>query len=97
MVYLLLTWSNLFRIPILSLDVLIFEKLSIWQLECIILFFYTEELPQGADCDFEVDLCGWHNVQHGDELEWIRHKNSTPTLNTGPSFDHTKGNGSGKM
>uniref|UniRef100_A0A8W8HUR7 Tyrosine-protein kinase receptor n=1 Tax=Magallana gigas TaxID=29159 RepID=A0A8W8HUR7_MAGGI len=55
----------------------------------------TEELPEGANCDFEVDLCGWHNVQHGDELEWIRHKNSTPTLNTGPSFDHTKGNGLG--
>lgn len=64
--------------------------------ECIILFFSIEELPEGANCDFEVDLCGWHNVQHGDELEWIRHKNSTPTLNTGPSFDQTKGNGLGK-
>ncbi|XP_078313268.1 leukocyte tyrosine kinase receptor-like isoform X2 [Crassostrea virginica] len=54
-----------------------------------------EELPEGARCDFEVDLCGWSNVQSRDELEWIRHKNSTPTSNTGPQFDHTKGNTSG--
>uniref|UniRef100_T1JBF6 Sushi domain-containing protein n=1 Tax=Strigamia maritima TaxID=126957 RepID=T1JBF6_STRMM len=47
-------------------------------------------------CDFESpDLCGWnHCDQH--EFEWTRHNFATPSghVGTGPSYDHTLGDGS---
>lgn len=52
-------------------------------------------------CDFEdADLCHWtHDLNH--DMDWSRESHKTPTgysMPTGPSFDHTKGNGSdGKL
>ncbi|XP_066251895.1 uncharacterized protein [Euwallacea similis] len=48
-------------------------------------------------CDFEdSDLCHWtHDLNH--DMDWMRDSYKTPTgysMPTGPSFDHTKGNGS---
>lgn len=46
-------------------------------------------------CDFETeDVCGWeHDVNH--DFDWRRFRYSTPSghVGTGPSFDHTKGEG----
>ncbi|CAC5405448.1 ALK [Mytilus coruscus] len=55
-------------------------------------------LPIGAYCNFDSpDWCGWHNVQSGDlikdDLDWKWHTGSTPTQDTGPTEDHTTGNG----
>lgn len=46
-------------------------------------------------CDFELeDICGWeHDVNH--DFDWRRFRHSTPSghVGTGPSYDHTKGEG----
>ncbi|KAK2530935.1 IgGFc-binding protein-like [Columba livia] len=43
-------------------------------------------------CTFDVDFCGWEQATN-DNFDWIRHKGPTPTPNTGPSHDHTTGEG----
>ncbi|XP_031358672.1 ALK tyrosine kinase receptor [Photinus pyralis] len=54
-----------------------------------------EKVPYGARCNFEQDWCGWQNVE-GKVLQWARHNGSTPTNRTGPSYDHTYQNATGK-
>ena len=44
------------------------------------------------DCEFENGLCSWVNVQN-DQLDWTRRSGSTPSKDTGPSGDHTSGDG----
>ncbi|XP_041365944.1 MAM and LDL-receptor class A domain-containing protein 1-like isoform X2 [Gigantopelta aegis] len=40
-------------------------------------------------CDFEdSNLCGWSQGSK-DDFDWIRTSGVTPTMNTGPQFDHT--------
>ncbi|KAK0053444.1 MAM and LDL-receptor class A domain-containing protein 1 [Biomphalaria pfeifferi] len=46
------------------------------------------EVNQSHGCDFEDGLCGWSRDLTGN-ITWIRHRGKTPTLNTGPSVDHT--------
>ncbi|KAF2978522.1 hypothetical protein EK904_011288 [Melospiza melodia maxima] len=43
-------------------------------------------------CTFEADFCEWKQ-ETTDDFDWIRHKGPTPTPNTGPSHDHTTGEG----
>ncbi|XP_071346929.1 mucin-2 isoform X2 [Trachinotus anak] len=43
-------------------------------------------------CKFEQDLCQWSQVL-ADVFDWTRHSGSTPTPMTGPSSDHTTGDG----
>ncbi|XP_070566390.1 MAM and LDL-receptor class A domain-containing protein 1-like [Ptychodera flava] len=50
--------------------------------------------PLPFDCDFETDTCGWSQGS-GDDFDWTRSSGSTSSLNTGPSFDHTKGDSTG--
>ncbi|XP_008194070.1 tyrosine-protein kinase receptor isoform X2 [Tribolium castaneum] len=52
-------------------------------------------MPYGSRCTFEEDWCGWYNVE-GRILEWTRHNGSTPTNYTGPNYDHTYKNSTGK-
>ncbi|KAJ3594687.1 hypothetical protein NHX12_003994 [Muraenolepis orangiensis] len=44
------------------------------------------------NCDFEQDLCEWNQLVT-DVFDWTRHNGSTPTIMTGPSSDHTAGDG----
>ncbi|KAL7387655.1 hypothetical protein ABVT39_026836 [Epinephelus coioides] len=44
------------------------------------------------DCNFEQDLCQWSQLLT-DVFDWTRHSGSTPTMLTGPSSDHTTGDG----
>ncbi|KAK9885852.1 hypothetical protein WA026_013730 [Henosepilachna vigintioctopunctata] len=53
-----------------------------------------DQMPYGARCSFEEDMCGWYNDNK--LLEWSRHNGPTPTNFTGPSWDHTYMNSSGK-
>ncbi|XP_044753291.1 ALK tyrosine kinase receptor isoform X2 [Coccinella septempunctata] len=46
-----------------------------------------DQMPYGARCSFEEDLCGWYN--YNDAFQWARHSGATPTNSTGPSTDHT--------
>ncbi|XP_041804903.1 zonadhesin [Chelmon rostratus] len=43
-------------------------------------------------CNFEQDLCQWSQLL-ADVVDWTRHSGSTPTMMTGPSSDHTTGDG----
>ncbi|XP_051260918.1 zonadhesin-like isoform X2 [Dicentrarchus labrax] len=44
------------------------------------------------NCNFEQDLCQWSNILT-DVFDWTRNSGSTPTMMTGPSSDHTTGDG----
>ncbi|XP_067322389.1 IgGFc-binding protein-like [Anolis sagrei] len=43
-------------------------------------------------CSFEVDFCSWMQSDT-DSFDWTRHKGPTSSSTTGPSFDHTSGEG----
>ncbi|XP_078245130.1 MAM domain-containing protein 2-like [Pogona vitticeps] len=43
-------------------------------------------------CSFDVDFCSWTQSATS-SFEWTRHKGSTPSVTTGPSYDHTTGDG----
>ncbi|XP_043926711.1 IgGFc-binding protein-like [Protopterus annectens] len=40
------------------------------------------------ECDFDIDYCGWAQSS-SDSFDWLRYKGPTPSLNTGPPYDHT--------
>ncbi|CAB4024986.1 MAM and LDL-receptor class A domain-containing 2-like, partial [Paramuricea clavata] len=50
-----------------------------------------------GNCDFEENgFCEWHQVIEGyDDLDWILHKGDTPSEDTGPKVDHTRGSAEG--
>ena len=60
-----------------------------------IILFLSESLPT---CDFENsiygDFCIFDQLRNGsDDFDWTRQSGETPTLDTGPVFDHTLGDG----
>lgn len=55
----------------------------------------VDRIPFGGRCTFEEDWCGWYNVK-GKTFVWTRHNGSTPTNFTGPNYDHTYLNTTGK-
>ncbi len=47
-------------------------------------------------CDFEKNgFCNWQNLKDADDFDWIINSGPTPTLYTGPTFDHTLANENG--
>ena len=53
--------------------------------------------PMFGACDFESnDFCSWSNVLDArDQLDWTLGRHRTLGYQTGPSYDHTQGNGLG--
>lgn len=48
--------------------------------------------PSKWDCNFETNFCTW--IQDtSDRFNWTRAKGSTTSYNTGPTSDHTTGQG----
>ncbi|XP_062407771.1 MAM and LDL-receptor class A domain-containing protein 1 [Sardina pilchardus] len=45
--------------------------------------------PPGGHCDFELNTCAWTNLYGVDDTDWLRGQGVNPSLNTGPSVDHT--------
>ena len=43
-------------------------------------------------CNFENDLCKW-TQSSSDHFNWTHHQGYTSSSGTGPSFDHTRGQG----
>ncbi|XP_069133150.1 MAM and LDL-receptor class A domain-containing protein 1-like [Argopecten irradians] len=50
--------------------------------------------PAIGACNFDKNLCGWTNAKQ-DDFDWLRHRGSTGSRNTGPSSDHTHSNSQG--
>lgn len=52
-----------------------------------------------GNCDFEQNgFCEWRQVIEGyDDLDWILHKGDTPSEDTGPKEDHTRGSAEGSI
>ena len=40
------------------------------------------------DCDFTDSTCGWRQSSF-DDFDWTRMSEGTPSINTGPDWDHT--------
>ncbi|XP_011256082.1 ALK tyrosine kinase receptor isoform X1 [Camponotus floridanus] len=53
-----------------------------------------DKIPKNARCNFENGWCGWTNVP-GRPLNWTLHKGATPSVRTGPNYDHTYRNATG--
>eukprot|EP00795_Rhopilema_esculentum_P012712 gene12712-3431_t len=51
--------------------------------------------PPPGHCDFETGTCTWVNAQTGDDFDWLRGTQGTPSAFTGPSVDHTTGTAAG--
>ena len=52
--------------------------------------------PTKYNCDFDQNnICTWTQDQT-DSFDWTVHRQSTSSLNTGPSFDHTQQNSNGE-
>jgi len=49
-------------------------------------------IDQSLNCDFENDFC-YYYLDTESDFEWTRTAGSTSSINTGPGFDHTSGNG----
>lgn len=48
-------------------------------------------------CDFDNgEKCTWTNTPNGDDFDWIKGKGNTPSKWTGPTTDHTMGDGNGQ-
>ncbi|CAM5164066.1 unnamed protein product [Natator depressus] len=48
--------------------------------------------PCNMPCSFDTDFCDW-TQSVSDSLDWKRHRGPTSSPNTGPSYDHTTGDG----
>ena len=57
-----------------------------------LLLFCFAGLDTPGRCDFEADLCHWQNMTD-DKFDWQRHSGNTPSIATGPMYDHTVGFG----
>ena len=56
-------------------------------------YYSTYNLPADASCNFDIWYCGWDNGPDSSAFKWIRHTGPTPSRGTGPSKDHTSGQG----
>ncbi|XP_078658171.1 MAM domain-containing glycosylphosphatidylinositol anchor protein 1-like [Branchiostoma floridae x Branchiostoma belcheri] len=61
-----------------------------WLLVCLFVGFAAAD----STCDFDSDLCGY-NQDTADDFDWTRDSSGTPSVNTGPTADHTTGTSSG--
>ncbi|XP_048866537.1 MAM and LDL-receptor class A domain-containing protein 1-like [Brienomyrus brachyistius] len=53
--------------------------------------------PPPGVCDFQGSLCGWTNVEAGDQADWLRGRGSSPLPSMGPRVDHTMGSSQGRI
>ena len=60
----------------------------VWRLDCYVSLFTLLAIT----CNFDVSTCGFLQDKN-DKFNWTRHKGPTLSSGTGPSSDHTSGNG----
>ncbi|KAL5006374.1 hypothetical protein ScPMuIL_015180 [Solemya velum] len=52
--------------------------------------------PLPGSCDFEADMCTWHNTRLLDDFDWMIGSGSSRSTFTGPAYDHTLGTDQGR-
>lgn len=52
--------------------------------------------PTSGTCDFQRGLCGWI-VDQTAAAKFTRYRGETPSRNTGPRYDHTRQDATGKI
>ena len=52
--------------------------------------------PPAINCTFDSGTCGWLQDKY-DQFDWTLNNGSTASRNTGPTNDHTFGDGSGRL
>ena len=52
--------------------------------------------PPAMNCTFDSGTCGWLQDKY-DQFDWTLNNGSTASRNTGPTNDHTFGDGSGRF
>lgn len=55
-----------------------------------------DKCPPPASCSFENGLCGFINVENGDQFDWVLDSANTELYNMGPQVDHTTGTANGQ-
>lgn len=58
--------------------------------------FPPTSVPTGGACDFEGDMCNWI-VNQLTPGKFTRRRGETPSRNTGPRYDNTKQDSTGKL
>ncbi|RDD40325.1 MAM and LDL-receptor class A domain-containing protein 2 [Trichoplax sp. H2] len=53
----------------------------------------SDEASCPSSCTFENGMCGWKSPKELGDIQWRRNRGGTPTQFTGPTTDHTNGNG----
>ncbi|XP_077864144.1 MAM and LDL-receptor class A domain-containing protein 1-like [Saccoglossus kowalevskii] len=64
-----------------------FSQVCNWEDDCS---DGSDEVDCG-DCNFEVDTCQYYDQSRYGSYLWVRDRNGTETSQTGPSYDHTRG------
>lgn len=60
-----------------------------WQLKYHLYLRCVIQFLEEGGCDFDVDFCNWTNDASGDDFDWIRLNEKTPSSNTGPTEDRS--------
>ena len=64
------------------------RNFPIFQFFCDVVLIVLHSISGPYDCDFTENMCGWRQSSI-DDFDWTRKSEGTPSLNTGPDWDHT--------
>ncbi|XP_020605879.1 enteropeptidase-like [Orbicella faveolata] len=69
-------------------------KAEIWRSFAKVTFIMSSlvVITSAFSCNFDTSMCGFVQDSN-DNFDWTRHQGSTTSSGTGPSADHTTGNG----
>ena len=94
---------NCLKIVKIGVEILEFlDKKTLFRIAiAICILHFSSVLLKSANkgynqCDFETDLCDWTQATATDDFDWTRFNGATPSVDTGPSRDHTTGTSEGK-
>nr|XP_054757010.1 MAM and LDL-receptor class A domain-containing protein 2-like [Lytechinus pictus] len=75
-----------------SIPVICRYESRITQVYLSIFTFCALLLFNKMDCTFELDTCSYSQLS-SDDFDWTRNQQATPSIETGPTYDHTTGSG----
>lgn len=74
-----------------------FDMINILEKDFVLTFLISDDSSlSNIDCDFEASDACHYQQETNDDFDWSRSSQSTITVGTGPSSDHTYGTSSGQ-